>query len=78
MKPNVPAEAKMLLSANELIYNKDAEVVSAVGGVQINYAGYKMVSQRVEYNQKTGRMMALGNVELISPDGNACMPTSWM
>ncbi|KQV11249.1 Organic solvent tolerance protein [Rhizobium sp. Root1203] len=70
MKPNVPAEAKMLLSANELIYNKDAEVVSAVGGVQINYAGYKMVSQRVEYNQKTGRLMALGNVELISPDGN--------
>jgi LPS-assembly protein len=70
MKPNVSKEAKMLLSANELIYNKDAEIVSAVGGVQINYAGYKMVSQRVEYNQKTGRMMALGNVELISPDGN--------
>jgi len=69
MKPNVSKEAKMLLSANELVYNKDAEVVSAVGGVQINYAGYKMVSQRVEYNQKTGRMMALGNVELVSPDG---------
>ncbi|OCJ18221.1 Organic solvent tolerance protein [Rhizobium sp. AC44/96] len=70
VKPNIPKEAKMLLSANELIYNKDAEIVSAVGGVQINYAGYKMVSQRVEYNQKTGRLMALGNVELISPDGN--------
>lgn len=69
MKPDVSKEAKMLLSANELVYNKDAEVVSAVGGVQINYAGYKMVSQRVEYNQKTGRMMALGNVELVSPDG---------
>ncbi|QFY59638.1 LPS-assembly protein LptD [Rhizobium grahamii] len=70
IKPNVPAEAKMLLSANELVYNKDAEIVSAIGGVQINYAGYKMVSQRVEYNQKTGRLMALGNVELVSPDGN--------
>ncbi len=69
MKPNVSKEAKMLLSANELLYNKDAQIVSAVGGVQINYAGYKMVSQRVEYNQQTGRMMALGNVELVSPDG---------
>ncbi|KQV63951.1 LPS-assembly protein LptD [Rhizobium sp. Root1220] len=69
-KPNIAEEAKLILSANELVYNKDAEVVSAVGGVQINYAGYKMVSQRVEYNQKTGRLMALGNVELVSPDGS--------
>nr|WP_204330145.1 LPS-assembly protein LptD [Rhizobium phaseoli] len=66
----IPAEAKLLLSANELLYNRDADLVSAVGGVQINYAGYKMVAQKVEYNQKTGRMMALGNVELVSPDGN--------
>lgn len=44
--------------------------MSAVGGVQINYAGYKMVAQKVEYNQKTGRMMAIGNIELVSPDGN--------
>jgi LPS-assembly protein len=70
LEPNIPKDAKMLLSANELVYNKDAQTVSAVGGVQINYAGYKMVSQRVEYDQKTGRMMALGNIELISPDGN--------
>ncbi|EJT07286.1 LPS-assembly protein LptD [Rhizobium sp. CCGE 510] len=66
----IPAEAKLLLSANELVYNRDADLVSAVGGVQINYAGYKMVAQKVEYNQKTGRMMAVGNVELVSPDGN--------
>ncbi|MGO6972292.1 LPS-assembly protein LptD [Rhizobium leguminosarum] len=67
---NIPEGAKLLLSANELVYNRDADLVSAVGGVQINYGGYKMVAQKVEYNQKTGRMMALGNVELVSPDGN--------
>lgn len=67
---NVPQDAKLLLSANELVYNRDAQLVSAVGGVQINYGGYKMVAQRVEYNQKTGRMMAVGNIELVSPDGN--------
>lgn len=67
---NIPKEAKMLLSANEIIYNRDTQIVSAVGGVQINYGGYKMVAQRVEYNQKTGRVMAIGNIELVSPDGN--------
>ncbi|MGR9496406.1 LPS-assembly protein LptD [Rhizobium leguminosarum] len=70
IEKKIPAEAKLLLSANELVYNRDADLVSAVGGVQINYAGYKMVAQKVEYNQKTGRMMAIGNIELVSPDGN--------
>ncbi|MBY3220816.1 LPS-assembly protein LptD [Rhizobium laguerreae] len=70
IEKNIPEGAKLLLSANELVYNRDVDLVSAVGGVQINYGGYKMVAQKVEYNQKTGRMMALGNVELVSPDGN--------
>jgi LPS-assembly protein len=70
MNVKVPADAKLVLSSNELIYNKDQQVVTANGAVQINYGGYKLVAQRVEYNQKTGRMMATGNIELVSPDGN--------
>ncbi|OWV67802.1 Organic solvent tolerance protein [Rhizobium sp. R339] len=70
IQQKIPEGAKLLLSANELVYNRDADMVSAVGGVQINYGGYKMVAQKVEYNQKTGRMTAIGNVELVSPDGN--------
>lgn len=67
---SLPADAKMLLAADELIYNRDAQNVSAVGGVQINYNGYRMVAQRVDYNQQTGRVMAVGNIELVEPDGN--------
>lgn len=70
LEPKIPDEAKLVLSANELVYNRDAERVTAVGGVQINYAGYKMVAQKVEYNQKTGRLTAIGNIELIEPNGN--------
>jgi len=66
----VPEGSKLVLSSNELVYNKDAQIVTASGAVQINYGGYKMVAQRVEYNQKSGRMTAIGNVELIMPDGN--------
>lgn len=66
----VADDAKMLLRANELVYNRDAERVTATGGVQIYYNRYRMVAQRVEYNQQTGRVTAVGNIELIEPDGN--------
>jgi len=70
VKVKVPEGSKLILSSNELVYNKDTQIVTATGAVQINYGGYKMVAQKVEYNQKSGRMTAIGNVELISPDGN--------
>lgn len=68
--PKLPEDAKMLLSANELVYNKDAERVILRGAVQINYGGYQMVAQQVEYSQKTGRIIATGEIELIEPGGN--------
>jgi LPS-assembly protein len=70
LSPKIPDDAKLMLAANELTYNKDAQKVTAVGGVQINYAGYQMVARRVEYDQKTGRLMAYDNIELIEPGGN--------
>ncbi|HBF28147.1 LPS-assembly protein LptD [Rhizobium sp.] len=70
LSPKIPDDAKMMLAANELVYNKDTQKVTAIGGVQINYAGYQMVARRVEYDQKTGRMMAYDNIELIEPGGN--------
>ncbi|WP_413154470.1 LPS-assembly protein LptD [Bartonella sp. cb54] len=60
----------LLLSANELIYNRDANTVSAQGNVQIEYDGNKVVAQKVTYNQKTGRIIAQGNVEVIQKNGN--------
>ncbi|XUY27684.1 LPS-assembly protein LptD [Agrobacterium sp. rho-8.1] len=63
-------QSKLLLTANELTYNKDSERVIATGGVRLNYTGYRMVAQRVEYNQSTGRVLARGNIELIEPNGS--------
>nr|WP_262913749.1 LPS-assembly protein LptD [Rhizobium halophilum] len=68
--PAVADDAKMLLRANELVYNQDAQRVTATGGVQIYYNRYRMVAQRVEYDQQTGRVSAVGNIELVEPDGN--------
>lgn len=66
----VPEGQKLLLAADELIYNNDTGVVIATGGVQIDYGRYNLVADRVEYNQNTGRMRAIGSVELIEPTGN--------
>ncbi|MGJ8570562.1 MAG: LPS-assembly protein LptD [Hoeflea sp.] len=60
----------MLLAADELIYNNNTGVVIASGGVQIDYGNYKLVADRVEYDQRSGRMQAFGSVEMIEPSGN--------
>lgn len=68
--PQVPEDTKLLLAADELTYNQDLDLVIAKGGVQIDYGPYQLVARQVEYNQVTGRVRAIGNVELIEPNGN--------
>ncbi len=63
-------DSQLLLTANELTFNQDTEVVIATGAVQVNYDGYSMVAHRLEYHQKTGRLKAFGDIEMIEPDGN--------
>ncbi|WP_290775748.1 LPS-assembly protein LptD [Hoeflea sp.] len=67
---DIAEDAKMLLAADELIYNNDTGVVVASGGVQIDYGNYKLVADRVEYDQQSGRMRAFGSVEMVEPSGN--------
>ncbi|MEQ8479960.1 MAG: LPS-assembly protein LptD [Hoeflea sp.] len=67
---SIPEGQKLLLAADELIYNNDTGIVIATGGVQIDYGSYKLVADRVEYDQNTGRMRAVGSVEMIDPTGN--------
>lgn len=68
--PSVSEDAKLLLAADDLVYNRDLNRVTAIGAVQINYSGYKLVAQKVEYDQKSGHLTAVGNIELIEPSGN--------
>lgn len=67
---DVAANERMLLTSDELMFNQREELVIASGGVQIDYANYNLVAERVEYNQATGRLMAVGKVQIIEPDGN--------
>ncbi|EJF90672.1 LPS-assembly protein LptD [Bartonella tamiae] len=63
-------EARMLLAADELIYDRDVNTITARGNVQIEYDGNRIVAKKVTYNQATGRVMAEGEVEIVQADGS--------
>ena len=65
-----PDGAQMFLEADTVTYDSDSSVVTASGGVQIDYGSYKLVARQVVYDQKTRRLVASGDVELQQPDGN--------
>jgi len=65
----VPSETQMLMEADTLVYDIDADMVTAVGGVRIEYGGNKLVAQRVSYNRKTSRLVASGGVQIIDSSG---------
>ena len=62
--------ARMLLQADELVYDRDINTVTAQGKVRIEYDGNHLVADKVTYNQQTRRMTATGNVEIVERDGN--------
>jgi len=68
-EPIAPDTQKLMLSADQLIYDRDNQKITADGAVQVNYNGYKMVSRRLDYDQSSGRLTANGDIELVSPDG---------
>lgn len=63
------ADGQLLLQADELIYDNDAETITALGEVRIDYEGTRLVADRLIYRQQSGRLIAVGSVEILQPDG---------
>ena len=59
----------MLLEADNLIYDNDKQTVTAAGDVRIEYDGNRLVARRITYNQQTGRIVAVSDVEIVYKDG---------
>lgn len=66
---SIPTGTQMLLEADTLVYDQDANTVTAVGGVRIDYGGYKLVAQRVSYDRGKARLVATGGVQIVDPSG---------
>nr|WP_235911672.1 LPS-assembly protein LptD [Mesorhizobium xinjiangense] len=65
----VESDEPLLLEADTLVYDNDRQTVTAVGGVQIDYGGNRLVAQRVIYDRRTRRLVARGDVELVDDEG---------
>ena len=63
-------DERMLVEADQMVYDYDNERVSAIGNVQIYYGPYALQADKVIYDQGSARLVADGNVRITEPDGN--------
>jgi LPS-assembly protein len=66
----IPRDKQMLLEADNLIFNRDTDTITAAGNVQIEYGGNHLVAERVTYNRTTRRVLASGHVEVVDQKKN--------
>jgi|TARA_R100000501_G_scaffold17919_1_gene34819 LPS-assembly protein len=65
------AEAEPIdFAADQLSYDPETRVVTAVGEVVVVRAGYRMTANQVTYERNTGLVKASGDVIVIDPGGN--------
>ena len=60
---------KMLVTADELVYDYEKNTVSAVGSVQLYYDGASLEAKRVTYDRAKNLVIAEGNVRLKEKSG---------
>jgi len=64
------AEPQIEFSADEVIYDSNADVMSAQGQVRMTRDGNYLAAERVVWDRKSGRVLAEGNVVVVNPQGD--------
>ena len=64
------APDKLVIDADELVYDKDKNTVSAIGSVQLFYQGRVLQADRVVYNRATKRVYAEGHAKMTDEHGD--------
>jgi LPS-assembly protein len=60
----------VLLEADEIINDEQAQTITATGDVQVRYQGRTMRADRLVYNLETGDIRAIGDVQIALEDGS--------
>jgi LPS-assembly protein len=71
--PQTPAaiqDETVEFSADQLIYDGDADLVTAIGEVRMNREGNYLAADEVSWDRKSGEVRAKGNVVLLTPQGD--------
>ena len=80
VKPAIPAavappqtrtnDSHMVVEADQVVYDNDADTVTAIGRVQIYYKGNTLTARKVTYRRGDKRMVAEGDARVVDKDGN--------
>ena len=60
---------KMLVEADEIVYDRDKNTVAAVGNAHLFYQGKVVEADRVVYDRATKRVTAIGNAKMTESAG---------
>jgi len=61
---------RLLVEAQEIVYDNDRNTVSLRGDVELYYQGRTLQADRVTYDRNTGRVFAEGNARLTDASGS--------
>jgi LPS-assembly protein len=57
-------------SADQVTYDSDADIVTAIGAVRMNREGNYLAADQVVWDRKAGEVRAQGNVVVLTPEGD--------
>ena len=66
----VPSEENVAFSADVVTYDTDNEIVTATGRVRMSRDGNYVAADQVNWNRKSGEVIATGNVVVVNPQGD--------
>ena len=64
-----PNDEQAFIEADSMVFAQDTEIVTASGGVKIQYRGRELRAGKITWDQKSDRILASENVILIDTDG---------
>ena len=70
-------EGPVLLVADRVEYDTEANVVTASGNVEVTRGERRLLADMLRYDQDADLMEAEGNVALLEPTGTRCSPIGW-
>ena len=69
--PAPPQQEQLIdFSADEVIYESEADVLTANGRVRMSRDGNYLAAERVTWDRKSGQVVAEGNVVVLTPEGD--------
>ncbi len=68
-RPGIDPKGEFLIRADEMLYDRENEIVTASGSVEISQGERTLRADTISYNRRTEVVTASGNLVLMEPNG---------